>query len=57
MTYQKEIGALTAKRDAEIVSMREQGKSMIEIAAAVGLTRQRVYQILTSRTALKGAKP
>ena len=47
MTYQKEIGALTAKRDAEIVSLREQGKTLQEIADTVGLTRQRVHQILT----------
>ena len=49
MTYQKEIGALTAKRDARIVSMRKQGATMQKIADEVGLTRQRVAQILSSR--------
>jgi transcriptional regulator len=49
MTYQKEIGALTAKRDAEIVSMRKKGATMQEIANAVGVTRQRVQQILAAR--------
>ena len=49
MTYQKEIGALTVKRDAEIVSLRKKGKTMQEIADTVGLTRQRVHQILQGK--------
>lgn len=54
MTYQKEIGALTRKRDAEIVARRKRGETMQQIADAVGVTRQRVHQILTSR---KGDTP
>ncbi|HKB48353.1 MAG TPA: hypothetical protein VKC57_11690, partial [Ktedonobacterales bacterium] len=41
--------ALSTAREDEILKLRRQGKTHFQIASAVGLTRQRVTQILQAR--------
>lgn len=44
--FKERMEGARAERDARIVSMHKQGKSLAQIAQAEGLTRQRVHQIL-----------
>lgn len=46
MNYIARLRLLRQQRDERIKSMYEKGKSLPEIAKAVGVTKQRVHQIL-----------
>lgn len=47
------VSRLRAKRDERIMRLRRSGKKLIEIAREVGLTKERVRQILATKGAPK----
>ena len=54
MNYEEQVREITRERNAAIVAMRMEGLTFQQIGEAMGLTRQRIQQIVAEITEREG---